>query len=155
GFEPGGQVELSLPCALDARIAAARLREEVEALRVDCAAVGVELLDDPVDDRDGEVPLQLVSERYRSMQRHFDSIGPAGRQMMRRTASTQVCLDWWPGAEGLEQWRLLNLAGPFLAAAFARAPGPRSRLATWLAVDPARTAFDGRLLGGPCPVAAY
>ena len=87
------------------------------------------------------------------MQRHFDSIGPAGRRMMRRTASTQVCLDWWPGGAGLEQWRLLNLAGPFLAAAFAR-PGS-DRLATWLAVDPSRTAFDGRLLGGDDPVAAY
>lgn len=155
GFEPGGQVELSLPPAPDARIAAARLHREVEALRADCAAVGVELLDDPVDVRDGEVPLQLVSERYRAMQRHFDTIGPAGRRMMRRTASTQVCLDWWPGADGLEQWRLLNLAGPFLAAAFARSTGPRSRLATWLAVDPGRTAFDGRLLSGPCPMAAY
>lgn len=155
GFEPGGQVELSLPPAPDARLAAARLHEEVEALRADCAAVGVELLDDPVDVRDGEVPLQLVSERYRSMQRHFDTIGPAGRRMMRRTASTQVCLDWWPGTDGLAQWRLLNLAGPFLAAAFARSTGPRSRLATWLAVDPGRTAFDDRLLDGPCPVAAY
>ena len=44
---------------------------------------------------------------------------------------------------------------PFLAAAFARSAGPRSRLATWLAVDPARTAFDDRLLHGDDPVAAY
>lgn len=75
--------------------------------------------------------------------------------MMRRTASTQICLDWWSGAVGLEQWRLLNLAGPFLAAAFARSTGPESRLATWLEVDPERTAFDGRLLAGDDPVAAY
>lgn len=155
GFEPGGQVELSLPCAPDARLAAARLHDEVRALRADCAAVGVELRDDPVDLRDAEVPIQLASERYLAMQRHFDTIGPAGRRMMRRTSSTQVCLDWWPGEDGLEQWRLLNLAGPFLAAVFARATGPRSRLATWLAVDPGRTAFDGRLLSGPCPVSAY
>ena len=67
---------------------------------------------------------------------------------MRRTASTQVCLDWWPGRAGIEQWRALNLAAPFLAARFARSSGPRSRLATWLAVEPARTAFDGRLLRG-------
>ena len=99
------------------------------------------------------MPRQLDSPRYVAMQRHFDSIGPAGRRMMRRTASTQVCLDWWPGTAGLEQWRLLNLAGPFLAAAFAR-PGSE-RLATWLAVDPSRTAFDGRLLRGDDPVAAY
>jgi gamma-glutamylcysteine synthetase len=74
---------------------------------------------------------------------------------MRRTAATQVCLDWWPGRAGLEQWRLLLLAGPFLAAALGRSAGPDSRLATWLAVDPDRTGFDDRLLHGDDPVAAY
>ena len=64
------------------------------------------------------------------MQAHFDTVGPAGRRMMRCTASTQVCLDWWPGRAGLEQWRVLNLAGPHLAAAIravgrARTPGSR------------------------------
>ena len=33
--------------------------------------------------------------------------------------------------------------------------GPASRLATWLDVDPGRTAFDDRLLRGVDPVAAY
>ena len=145
GFEPGGQVELSWPCAPDPATLVRRVRSDLTALRADCLAAGVLLTPRPVDSRpEAEVPLQLDKPRYVAMQRHFDSIGPAGRRMMRRTASTQVCLDWWPGAAGLEQWRLLNLAGPFLAAAFAR-PGP-DRLATWLAVDPARTAFDGRLL---------
>ncbi len=89
------------------------------------------------------------------MQARFDAVGPAGRRMMRATASTQVCLDWWPGRAGLEQWRVLNLAAPFIAAATARATGPASRLATWLEVDPSRTAFDDRLLHGDDPVAAY
>jgi glutamate--cysteine ligase len=76
--------------------------------------------------------------------------------MMRRTASTQVCLDWWPGVAGIEQWRVLNLAGPFLAAAFARSSGPDGRLSTWLAVDPERTGFDDRLLRSPGdPAKAY
>jgi glutamate--cysteine ligase len=75
--------------------------------------------------------------------------------MMRQTASTQLCLDWWAGGAGLEQWRLLNLAGPSLAAVFARSSGPDSRLATWLAVDPTRTAFDDRLVAGSDPVVAY
>jgi glutamate--cysteine ligase len=75
--------------------------------------------------------------------------------MMRQTASTQLCLDWWAGSAGREQWRLLNLAGPSLAAVFARSAGAESRLATWLAVDPTRTAFDDRLLGSSDPVTAY
>jgi glutamate--cysteine ligase len=155
-FEPGGQVELSLPPARDAATAASRAGADIAALRADCAAAGVVLHAWPVDPRpEAELPLQLTSARYQAMQRHFDTIGPAGRVMMRRTGSTQVCLDWWSGREGVEQWQVLNLAGPFLAAAFARATGPGSRLATWLAVDPDRTAFDGRLLAGDDPVAAY
>jgi glutamate--cysteine ligase len=155
-FEPGGQVELSLPCANSVPEIAVRLSHDVDALRRDLALAGVGIGCVPVDPRpESCVPLQLTSPRYVAMQAHFDSIGPAGRRMMRRTASTQVCLDWWPGRAGLEQWRVLNLAGPFLAAAFARSAGPGGRLTTWLAVDPGRTAFDDRLLRGDDPVTAY
>jgi hypothetical protein len=55
----------------------------------------------------------------------------------------------------MEQWRLAQLAGPFLAAALARSDGPASRLSSWLAADPGRTAFDDRLLRGADPVRAY
>jgi gamma-glutamylcysteine synthetase len=156
GFEPGGQLELSLPCAPDpATLARAycALSEDLRR-RLDAAGISIHAL--PVDPRpEHEVPLQLTTPRYIAMHRHFDSLGPAGRRMMRRTASTQVCLDWWPGQAGAEQWRVLNLAGPFLAAAFARSDGPDGRLTTWLGVDPDRTGFDDRLLHGPDPVAAY
>ena len=155
GFEPGGQVELSLPVAPDPAAAADRLGVAVAALGADCVRAGIRLHVKPVDSRDVEVPLQLAAPRYLAMQEHFDSIGPAGRLMMRRTASTQLCLDWWSGPVGVSQWRLLNLAGPSLAAVFARSSGPASRLATWLAVDPTRTAFDDRLVLEPDPVAAY
>ena len=151
-FEPGGQVELNLACSPSAEAAARRLASSVSRLRTDCALVGVALDDAPLDSRSpGEVPLRLTSPRYLAMQRHFDAIGPAGRRMMRCTASTQVCLDWWPGAAGLEQWRVLNLAAPFLAAAWSRS----ARLAVWLDVDPDRTGFDDRLLHGTDPVVAY
>lgn len=155
-YEPGGQVELSLPAAACPASAEALLRVAVRDVRDHLERVGVRLTAEPVDPRpEREVPLRLSSPRYRRMQDHFDTIGPAGRRMMRRTASTQVCLDWWPGRAGAEQWRALNLAAPFLAARFARSTGPGSRLATWLAVDPARTAFDGRLVAGDDAVAAY
>jgi gamma-glutamylcysteine synthetase len=156
-FEPGGQVELSLPpcptvAALDAGWGVVD-----RALRTDCLAAGVRLDAAPMDVARSvdQVPLQRTGERYLRMQQHFDGIGPAGRTMMRLTASTQVCLDWWPGAAGLEQWRLALLSGPLLATAFGRGPGPLCRLATWLAVDPDRTAFDDRLLAGTDPVRAY
>jgi glutamate--cysteine ligase len=152
-FEPGGQLELSLPCTLDP---AAQVRTLTDDLQRHLTAEHISLYALPVDPRpEHEVPLQLTTSRYIAMHRHFDSLGPAGRRMMRRTASTQVCLDWWPGRAGAEQWRVLNLAGPFLAAAFARSAGPHGRLTTWLDTDPARTGFDDRLLHGDDPVAAY
>jgi gamma-glutamylcysteine synthetase len=154
-FEPGGQVELNQPCGAAGSVVR-RLRRTLATLRSDLSRDGIELDASPVDHRPAdEVPLQLTSARYVAMQAHFDTIGPAGRRMMRRTASTQLCLDWWPGGAGLEQWRVLQLAGPWLASAYARSVGPDSRLATWLAVDPVRTAFDDRLLHGADPVAAY
>jgi glutamate--cysteine ligase len=155
-FEPGGQVELNLPCAPDAATLGRCFGTAVSELRRRCGGAGVRLEAVPVDPRPIEsLPLQLRSERYLAMQEHFDRIGPAGRRMMRQTAGSQVCLDWWPGRAGLEQWRVLLLAGPFLAAALSRSAGPGSRLATWLAVDPGRTGFDDRLLHGDDPVAAY
>jgi len=155
-FEPGGQVELNLPCAPGPRELDQCLGTAVSELRGRCANAGVRLDSSPVDPRPlDRIPLQLRSPRYVAMQEHFDRIGPAGQRMMRQTTSTQMCLDWWPGRAGLEQWRVLQLAGPFLAAALNRSAGPGSRLATWLAVDPDRTGFDDRLLRGDDPVTAY
>jgi len=150
GFEPGGQVELSLPRAGSAALAARQLRAVTGALAADLLPLGIVLDARPV--RDIATPRYLSSARYDAMEQHFDTIGPAGRRMMRQTCSTQVCLDWWPGQDGLEQWRVLHLAAPFLAAATIADP---ARTATWLHVDPARTAFDDRLLAGDDPVAAY
>jgi gamma-glutamylcysteine synthetase len=124
-------------------------------LAADLAPYSVALTSRPVRDRDPNTPRYLRTPRYDAMEAHLDTVGPAGRRMMRATASTQVCLDWWPGREGIEQWRVLLLAAPFLAAATARATGVGSRLAAWLEVDPSRTAFDGSLLRGADPVATY
>ncbi|WGY02654.1 glutamate-cysteine ligase family protein [Nocardioides sp. QY071] len=154
-FEPGGQVEISLPSAPSPDAAARHLVEVTAALGRDLQPHSVVLDARPVRRCDPATPRHLRTPRYDAMEHHLDTIGPAGRRMMRSTASTQACLDWWPGAAGIEQWRVLLLAGPFLAAATARSTGPDGRLTTWLAVDPARTAFDDRLLHGDDPVAAY
>lgn len=154
-FEPGGQIELSLPCAPNVTVLEHRFRTRLRELRHDCIEAGIALDARPVDPRGlRAVPLQLTRPRYMAMQQHFDRIGSAGRRMMRLTASTQPCISWSPGATGREQWRLALLSAPFIAAAFARSSGPGSRLATWLDVDPRRTACDDRLLGDD-PVAAY
>ena len=151
-FEPGGQVELALPPHAHAEALGTTLRRTTRALAARLAVHGIALVAAPVSCID-PAPRFLHTPRYDAMEQHFDSLGPAGRRMMRSTASTQVCLDWWPGTAGIEQWRLLQLAGPFLAAAVC---DPRAgRLATWLEVDRSRTSFDDRLLHGDDPVRAY
>jgi glutamate--cysteine ligase len=109
-----------------------------------------------------ELGLQTDRARYRTMQAHFDSIGSFGRRMMRQTASLQICFDWPSGESGRDCWRLANLAGPALTAAFANSPileggvtGYQStRSAIWQETDRSRTGFDGAQIGED-PIGAY
>jgi gamma-glutamylcysteine synthetase len=151
-FEPGGQVELALRPHPHVEALGTSLRRITSALSARLATHGIALVAAPASCID-PAPRFLHTPRYDAMEQHFDTLGPAGRRMMRSTASTQVCLDWWPGAAGIEQWRVLQLAGPFLAAAVC--DHHAGRLATWLEVDPSRTAFDDRLLRDDDPVRAY
>jgi len=178
-FEPGGQVELSpapqpSPAAAleGAEMLIARLRRCADREGISLVSAAVSPWHDPET-----IGLANPAPRYRAMQAHFDSIGPWGRRMMRQTTATQVCLDLdgqggcaggstpaggRVSAQNEERWRMLNRAGPALAAAFAASPlldgrpaGMRSvRTAIWQGVDLDRTGFDGRHLGGD-PVAGY
>ena len=72
-FEPGGQLELSLPVDRSATDAAQSLVEAVTAVRRAVARDGIELLDVAVDTR-LTVPRRLHSERYDAMERHLSLI---------------------------------------------------------------------------------
>ena len=109
------------------------------------------------------VGMHLDAERYRMMQRHFDSIGVAGRDMMRLTASLQVCVDMCAGDDGVEQWLLANRMGPAVSALFANS-GVAAGMATgwsgtrsviWQHLDPSRTGFDGAQVGASPPSAYH
>jgi glutamate--cysteine ligase len=156
-FEPGGQLELS-PLPMPSVSALVRhVADLLDDVRCSAAPHGVTFKSEGTNRwlTSDQVGLQKDTERYRKMQRHFDAIGPAGRQMMRRTASLQVCLDLLQGHAGHEQWLLLNLCGPALAAAFTNQPlvdglthpGLESRSRIWQAVDASRTGFDGAQIG--------
>jgi glutamate--cysteine ligase len=148
-YEPGGQLELSVPP--QASIPA--LLREVDwclgalATTSEVALTGV----DPWRSLD-EVPLTIRTPRYLAMQRLFDRNGDAGRRMMRLTASLQVCVDLLPGNVGREQWLVANLAGPALVVAFG---GSLERTRIWQGIDPARTGYDGRHLDVRDPIGAY
>jgi glutamate--cysteine ligase len=159
-FEPGGQLELSpLPAATPQQLGATlrRLVDRTDAL---LARHGIGIDSRPVDSwrTADQLGLQTPADRYVVMQRHFDSIGPAGRQMMRRTASLQINVDWLPAGAGRRQWLLANLAGPALGMAFGRPAAEvngETRLEIWQSVDPSRTGFDGAQVDPFDPAAAY
>ena len=152
-FEPGGQLELSTPPADGVDAACAALAGDHDVVAAALAPHGIALLATGVD------PVraphrQLRHPRYDAMEAFFDVDGGAGRRMMSRTAALQVNLDHGDGDECARRWRVAHRVGPALAAAFASSPVAEgqptgwssTRLATWLDIDPTRTAA---VTGGP------
>ncbi|MFE7123076.1 ergothioneine biosynthesis glutamate--cysteine ligase EgtA [Streptomyces sp. NPDC057617] len=149
-FEPGGQLELSsapaaslMECITSTAADLALVRAALRTAGLTLAGLG----QDP-----WHSPGRLLREpRYDAMETYLDRIGPAGRAMMRSTASIQVCLDAGheePGPLGYgRRWQLAHLLGAVLVAAFANSPmrerrptGWRSnRQALWAQLDPPRT----------------
>ncbi|WP_329061205.1 ergothioneine biosynthesis glutamate--cysteine ligase EgtA [Streptomyces sp. NBC_01429] len=154
-FEPGGQLELSSAPAGSLMECVTTTAADLDTVRPVLRAAGLALAgigQDPWHSPDR----MLREPRYDAMETYLDRIGPAGRAMMRTTASIQVCLDAGheePGPLGYaRRWQLAHLLGAVLVAAFANssvregAPtGWRStRQALWSELDPART-------GAPAP----
>ncbi|MFJ8213324.1 ergothioneine biosynthesis glutamate--cysteine ligase EgtA [Streptomyces sp. NPDC096033] len=147
--EPGGQLELS-------SAPAASLTACLDGLRADLAAVRGALRERGLVlhglGEDPRRPLRrlLASPRYDAMEAYFDRTGPAGRAMMRASASVQVCVDAGheePGPLGHgRRWRLAHLLGAVLVAAFANSPGRDgpyegwrcARQGIWSDIDPRR-----------------
>ena len=157
-FEPGGQLELSPPPRATATALARDLGAMLRHATAIAAKRGIRLEALGVNPHHScdEVPLRLRNARYLAMQEMFDQIGPAGRQMMRLTASLQVTIDLLPGRDGQDQWLVANLAGPSLAAAFANSGSPAGgRTRIWQQVDLRRTGYDGRHFDLLDPVGSY
>jgi glutamate--cysteine ligase len=159
-FEPGGQIEYSSAPHVSGSMLLADVEDALAAISRALAADGCALLFAGLDPRTpiGDVPLQLDAERYRRMDAYFATVGPAGRRMMRQTASIQLCIDAGPAP--LERWRLLASLAPVTAAMFANSPldtgvftGEASRRRRiWAELDPLRTGLRGL---GEHPVDEY
>lgn len=146
-LEPGGQVEIASPPLPDVGALTDAIDTDAAALLGRLAGHGLVPLSRAAD---GVRPPHRVLDlpRYRAMEQAFDRIGAYGRSGMCSTAAVQVCLDAGDGDALVRRWTALHALGPVLLAAFANSPrlhGRRtgwksSRMAAWLAVDPARTA---------------
>ncbi|GAA2500062.1 ergothioneine biosynthesis glutamate--cysteine ligase EgtA [Streptomyces gobitricini] len=147
-FEPGGQLELSSPPAASLMECVTTVSADLTAVRTALGARGLALTGAGTDPWYPPRDRLLRQPRYDAMEAYLDRTGPAGRAMMRDSASVQVCLDAGheePGPLGFERrWRLAHLLGPVLVAAFANSPtlhgrpsGLRStRQGLWADLDP-------------------
>ncbi|MFE4638492.1 ergothioneine biosynthesis glutamate--cysteine ligase EgtA [Streptomyces sp. NPDC056773] len=132
--EPGGQLELSSAPATSLTGCIDGLQSDLAAVRGALRPQGLELRGLGQDPRR---PLRrmLASPRYEAMETYFDRTGPAGRAMMRASASVQVCVDAGheePGPLGHgRRWRLAHLLGAVLVAAFAHSPAREGPYAGW------------------------
>ena len=142
-FEPGGQVELSSPPRATVALACDAVSRDLATLRDTYSDAGVVLVQQGLNPKPAR---RLVdSPRYQAMEAYFDrSWAGAGRDMMCATASVQVNLGLGGGARAARRWWGANVVGPVLAAMFSSSPSEQGcgnrRLATWLRLDPARTA---------------
>ncbi len=158
-FEPGGQIELSSAPHSSASSLITELSEISRTLLDAFERHGAVLVTKGVDPHNpiSRTPLQLHRERYETMTRYFDTIGPSGIRMMRQTASVQINLE--PGDDPIARWTLLNRMAPMLVAIFANSrhyvgedSGHASyRAHLWRTLDPSRT---GLATAGP-PVESY
>lgn len=158
-FEPGGQIEVSSAPHASASSLISELSEISCALLDAFERHGAVLVTKGVDPHNpiSRTPLQLHRERYETMTRYFEAIGPSGIQMMRQTASVQINME--PGDDPIARWILLNRMAPMLVAVFANSrqyvgedSGNASyRAHLWRALDPSRT---GLATAGP-PVDSY
>ncbi|MEV1320719.1 ergothioneine biosynthesis glutamate--cysteine ligase EgtA [Micromonospora arborensis] len=145
-LEPGGQLEISTPPRPSVAALIQATEADIAQVTDLLAAAGLILGRSGIDPHRRPRPV-LETPRYRAMRSAFDRHGPAGRTMMYSTAGLQVCLDAGEPDQVAARWAAAHAVGPPLLAVFASASrhaGRRTgwasaRMATWLAIDPART----------------
>ncbi|TWI37039.1 glutamate--cysteine ligase [Paracoccus sulfuroxidans] len=147
-LEPGGQLELSgapvetihQTCdEVNAHLA------EVKSVADDMGAGFIGLGAAPIWHQD-EMPM-MPKGRYRLMTDYMDSVGTLGKQMMYRTCTVQVNLDFASEADMVQKMRVALALQPVATALFANSPfldgkpnGMKSwRAHIWQNLDEART----------------
>lgn len=152
-FEPGAQIEHSTAvretgyAALsDAECLADTLTDAFAEKGARLAWCGVDLWH-PVE----AIAQELDAPRYHCMAAYLESRHPAGRTMMRHSASIQINLDLGPKGVAEERWVLSNLLSPLATASFASSPSSEAvseRAIAWQKLDPTRTGFPTGLAQG-------
>ncbi|MCS6899186.1 MAG: glutamate-cysteine ligase family protein [Myxococcales bacterium] len=147
-LEPGGQLELSGTPWSDLHRVAAETRGHLEELRGISAELGIAWLGIGFHPTARQQDLDWVPKaRYGIMKVYLPGRGAYGLDMMQRTTTVQVNLDYQDECDAIRKLRVALRLAPVTTAMFANSPfvegqrwGGRSyRALTWLDVDNDRT----------------
>ncbi|WP_417601166.1 glutamate--cysteine ligase [Pararhodobacter oceanensis] len=147
-LEPGGQLELSGAPLETIHQTCDEVNEHLREVKSIADEVGVGFIGlgaAPIWSHD-DMPL-MPKGRYKLMDGYMQKVGTHGRQMMRRTCTVQVNLDFGSEADMVKKLRVALALQPVATALFANSPffenkvnGHKSwRSRVWRDLDPART----------------
>ena len=155
-LEPGGQFELSGAALSDMGQVAAELQTHLDEVKAICDPMGVRFMGigaAPI--WDGATMPVMPKGRYKLMTDYMGRVGTHGTQMMYRTSTVQVNLDYSSEADMVKKLRVSLALQPVATALFASSPffdgklnGHKSwRSRIWRGLDNSRTgmlpfAFD-------------
>ena len=147
-LEPGGQFELSGAPLDNAHLTAAELDRHLAACRIVAEPLGVGFLTLGMSPkwRLAETP-SMPKSRYAIMARYMPTVGTRGLDMMFRTATVQVNLDFRNEQDMVAKMRVGLALQPAITALFANSPFTDGKLnglssarsEIWRHTDPART----------------
>ncbi|WP_018631656.1 glutamate--cysteine ligase [Neomegalonema perideroedes] len=156
-LEPGGQLELSGAPLRSLHEARTELENHLEEVRAVAGPMGLNFLTlgaSPLWSR-AETPV-MPKGRYGLMTRHMPKVGGSGLDMMFRSCTVQVNLDFESESDMARKLRVGFALQPLATAWFANSPFTENKLngyeswrgAIWADTDPARTgipafAFEG------------
>lgn len=154
-LEPGAQFELSGAPQQTVHGVADELRAHLDAIAPVSEACGVRWLSAGFHPTARPEQLPWVPKaRYDIMKAYFPSVGTRGLDMMRRTATVQVNLDFHDEDDAMHKLRVALKASPIAAAIFASSPfvegkisGHKSeRTLVWTDTDRHRTGLLPRMM---------
>ncbi len=155
-LEPGGQFELSGAAVADLNATAAELQNHLDEVRAIAEPLGIRFMGIGAapEWRHDQMPV-MPKGRYRLMTDYMGQVGTHGTQMMYRTCTVQVNLDYSSEADMVKKLRVALALQPVATALFASSPffdgklnGHKSwRSRIWRGLDNSRTgmlpfAFD-------------
>ena len=127
-LEPGGQVELSGALRQNLHEVCHEVNQHLDQLRTVTEPLGVGMLGMgfPPDWRRAEMPV-MPKGRYDIMRRHMPRKGNLGLDMMLRTCTVQVNLDFASEADMVKKFRASLALQPIATALFANSPFTEGR----------------------------